>query len=208
MSMHVVLYLQETCLTLDAEVLANADTRSNGSCGVFCLVKPVKPEEISTSKARSANSTTTPAASSSVCPPPLQFAVTTANIGDSRAVLIRDCCAHFSQQSQQTTGHSKKGGLAGGGAEGKAGGAKPKEYRLFTGFESLTRDHKPLHPVEKKRILDAGGTVVRARVDGNLAVARAFGDGTTIPYPFYFCNCFPNIAHLFQPLPYHSVVQM
>ena len=45
----------------------------------------------------------------------------------------------------------------------------------------LTTDHKPDHPGEKSRIERCGGTVELAeggvaRVNGNLAVSRGFGD--------------------------------
>lgn len=39
-----------------------------------------------------------------------------------------------------------------------------------------TQDHKPELPVERERILKAGGSVVLQRVNGNLAVSRALGD--------------------------------
>lgn len=39
-----------------------------------------------------------------------------------------------------------------------------------------TEDHKPYDPKEEDRIVRAGGTVVNNRVDGDLAVSRAFGD--------------------------------
>lgn len=38
-----------------------------------------------------------------------------------------------------------------------------------------TEDHKPFHPIERKRIIDAGGTATQ-RVNGTLAVSRALGD--------------------------------
>eukprot|EP00276_Gloeochaete_wittrockiana_P014548 CAMPEP_0184336958 /NCGR_PEP_ID=MMETSP1089-20130417/5233_1 /TAXON_ID=38269 ORGANISM="Gloeochaete wittrockiana, Strain SAG46.84" /NCGR_SAMPLE_ID=MMETSP1089 /ASSEMBLY_ACC=CAM_ASM_000445 /LENGTH=369 /DNA_ID=CAMNT_0026662265 /DNA_START=65 /DNA_END=1174 /DNA_ORIENTATION=- len=46
------------------------------------------------------------------------------------------------------------------------------------GFESITlsRLHKPADPEEKARIMSEGGLVLRGRVGGILAVARAFGD--------------------------------
>jgi protein phosphatase len=41
----------------------------------------------------------------------------------------------------------------------------------------VTEDHKPANPGERDRIEKAGGTVRMNRVDGDLAVSRAFGDG-------------------------------
>jgi protein phosphatase len=41
----------------------------------------------------------------------------------------------------------------------------------------VTDDHKPANPGERDRIERAGGTVRMNRVDGDLAVSRAFGDG-------------------------------
>ncbi|GAB5366895.1 hypothetical protein AAMO2058_001183100 [Amorphochlora amoebiformis] len=40
----------------------------------------------------------------------------------------------------------------------------------------LTADHKPDNPVERRRIVAAGGYVKHNRVDGQLALSRAFGD--------------------------------
>lgn len=42
--------------------------------------------------------------------------------------------------------------------------------------EFSTIDHKPTLPVERSRITGAGGCVLNGRVDGGLAVSRAFGD--------------------------------
>lgn len=45
------------------------------------------------------------------------------------------------------------------------------------GLVFVTEDHKPANPGERDRIEKAGGTVRMNRVDGDLAVSRAFGDG-------------------------------
>lgn len=42
--------------------------------------------------------------------------------------------------------------------------------------KALSEDHKPTDKPEHKRIIDAGGTVQWKRVNGDLAVSRAFGD--------------------------------
>lgn len=39
-----------------------------------------------------------------------------------------------------------------------------------------TQDHKPINPIEKERIQNAGGSVMIQRVNGSLAVSRALGD--------------------------------
>ncbi|XP_042240357.1 protein phosphatase 1B-like isoform X4 [Homarus americanus] len=39
-----------------------------------------------------------------------------------------------------------------------------------------TQDHKPVNPIEKERIQNAGGSVMIQRVNGSLAVSRALGD--------------------------------
>jgi len=50
--------------------------------------------------------------------------------------------------------------------------------KLQDGFEivACTQDHKPTNEAERKRIEAAGGCVQMARVDGQLALSRAFGD--------------------------------
>ena len=48
---------------------------------------------------------------------------------------------------------------------------------LWRGKElELSHDHKPQNPDETKRINAANHTVEDDRVDGNLALSRAFGD--------------------------------
>lgn len=41
---------------------------------------------------------------------------------------------------------------------------------------ALSHDHKPTDPIERDRIVAAGGMVQIGRVDGQLALSRAFGD--------------------------------
>lgn len=41
---------------------------------------------------------------------------------------------------------------------------------------ALSKDHKPNDPLEKARIINGGKKVDFNRVDGRLAVSRAFGD--------------------------------
>lgn len=58
--------------------------------------------------------------------------------------------------------------------------ANAGDSRCVLGTNGVARpmsfDHKPHSAYERKRIEDAGGTVQWKRVDGDLAVSRAFGD--------------------------------
>ena len=44
------------------------------------------------------------------------------------------------------------------------------------GLQALSEDHKPDNTIEVKRIEKANHYVEDSRVDGNLALSRAFGD--------------------------------
>lgn len=64
--------------------------------------------------------------------------------------------------------------------------------------KGLSEDHKPTDDLERKRIENAGGSVQWKRVDGDLAVSRAFGDfqfkqRTDLPADQQKVSCFPDI---------------
>jgi len=66
----------------------------------------------------------------------------------------------------------------------------------------LTVDHKPDSPEESARIQAAGGFVGRKRIDANLAVSRAFGDGhmkanTELPPQKQKVICVPDVVTAF-----------
>ncbi len=46
-----------------------------------------------------------------------------------------------------------------------------------------TIDHKPTDDTEYRRIAGAGGVVLSGRIDGGLAVSRAFGDFECVSLP-------------------------
>ncbi len=60
----------------------------------------------------------------------------------------------------------------------------------------MSEDHKPNNPVELQRIKSAGGIVEWNRVDGDLAVSRAFGD-----FQFKQRNDLPAEAQKVSPSP-------
>lgn len=63
-----------------------------------------------------------------------------------------------------------------------------------------TKDHKPEDHKERKRIYDAGGFVLRGRICGSLAVARALGDHSfkraTTPQPAQMVSPEPDICYV------------
>ena len=78
------------------------------------------------------------------------------NLGDSRAVLAHGskACIHAPPIASDSTIH-----------------CSPSLQVVYA-----TKDHKPSLAVERNRIKAAGGMVMNERVDGGLAVSRAFGD--------------------------------
>lgn len=84
--------------------------------------------------------------------------VVSVNIGDSRAVILRKL-ALFPDLDPVTGQPCDDDSL------------DDSAY-----FEPITIDHKPTDPSELKRIMQAGGFVEMGRVDGSLALSRAFGD--------------------------------
>jgi protein phosphatase 2C family protein 2/3 len=68
----------------------------------------------------------------------------------------------------------------------------------------LSFDHKPYSKKEKQRIIYAGGTVEHGRVNGDLALARAFGDfhyksNEKLPQKLQQVVCTPDMIHLSLP---------
>ncbi len=43
-------------------------------------------------------------------------------------------------------------------------------------WQKLSSDHSPSRPDEKERVLKSNGTILRGKVQGELAVTRAFGN--------------------------------
>eukprot|EP00953_Heterococcus_sp_UTEX-ZZ885_P024334 13317-Heterococcus_DN1.PRE.2 len=87
-----------------------------------------------------------------------------ANVGDSRAIL---CCSGNSNSSNAA--NSSNGFVSGTSSSSSSSRAV-----------ELSFDHKPNKPEERRRIQELGGRVVYSfgvpRVNGILAVSRAFGD--------------------------------
>lgn len=80
--------------------------------------------------------------------------------------------------------------------------ANSGDSRCVFGYDNqckpLSADHKPYDEAEKKRIETAGGCVQWKRVDGDLAVSRAFGDfqyknRPDLPARNQKVTCFPDI---------------
>lgn len=64
-----------------------------------------------------------------------------------------------------------------------------------------TTDHKPTSKAEKKRIKAAGGTIIRKRVDGYLAMSRAMGDfifkqDESVDWTEQKVTCVPDITRI------------
>uniref|UniRef100_A0A7S3YPM2 PPM-type phosphatase domain-containing protein n=1 Tax=Lotharella globosa TaxID=91324 RepID=A0A7S3YPM2_9EUKA len=106
--------LTSALVQLDQKFLTHKEMKLDGSTCVFALCQSLSGAEGSKKG----------------------YKVTVANVGDSRALIIR--------------------------ANGRV--------------VPLTVDHKPDNPTESRRIIMAGGCVQKRRVDGQLALSRAFGD--------------------------------
>eukprot|EP00850_Spirogloea_muscicola_P020367 SM000213S06832 [mRNA] locus=s213:120475:131093:- [translate_table: standard] len=102
----------------------------------------------------------------------------TANLGDSRALL---CTRHLPplRSTLTSVGKGHRGSRLRRAATRAAAAAATSDLQVV----ELTTDHAPDHPDERCRIEAGGGRVLRSsnsggpwRVDGRLAVSRAFGD--------------------------------
>lgn len=106
------------------------------------------------------------------------YRITTVNLGDSRAILLRR-----QEDKQEAEEEDEDSATAG-------------RFRLV----ELSKDHKPDNPEEKARIEKAGGHVQFNRVDGDLALSRAIGDvryklNDTLPPEEQKISCVPTISH-------------
>ena len=69
-------------------------------------------------------------------------------------------------------------------------GKKNNKILIIGTIVPMSVDHKPLSEKEKKRITNAGSTVQFGRINGSLAVSRAFGSFLSFFYQkiAYFCT--------------------
>lgn len=150
---------------------------------------------------------------------PRQYAVTVANIGDSRALLIKrenfmqkiSCASQLASSTMKSADNLAVVGSDSLHHYGKtmteqssvtqqklSSSPSPMAVELkevltipslsalatTSGsvsrtpvvYRSLSVDHKPWLPEEQERIMRTGGYVAGNRVDGSLAISRAFGD--------------------------------
>ena len=84
-----------------------------------------------------------------------------ANAGDCRAILCKRSLSLQPSSKEKVVRQSKGRGIS-----------QKSQFDVIP----LSFDHKPDDPVEEKRIIQAGGSVLDGKVDGLLALSRGLGD--------------------------------
>merc|ERR1712130_1050492 len=115
-------------------VISNNEHGSVGSTVVFCIVQYDKNND--------------------------NYKITTVNLGDSRAILLRNIAKEHQEEHKGIETEQKQ----------------PQKVINNLELVELTKDHKPDNVEERQRIIKAGGHVKFNRVDGDLALSRAIGD--------------------------------
>eukprot|EP00484_Ammonia_sp_Unknown_P022067 CAMPEP_0197037662 /NCGR_PEP_ID=MMETSP1384-20130603/14807_1 /TAXON_ID=29189 /ORGANISM="Ammonia sp." /LENGTH=770 /DNA_ID=CAMNT_0042467991 /DNA_START=141 /DNA_END=2453 /DNA_ORIENTATION=+ len=111
------------------------------------------------------------------------YTVTTVNLGDSRAIVLKNEVVYIGdpaqQEKEEKEAKEEKKEQADDDEDEDVDiveQSNPKQpEKLFTLYE-LTTDHKPTLEAERQRIEKAGGFIKFNRVDGDLALSRAIGD--------------------------------
>jgi len=63
-------------------------------------------------------------------------------------------------------------------------------------FTTMSDDHKPTNPIEKKRIEDSGSVISNGRINGDINVSRSFGDFTHKKGPIQAVSVVPDFKNL------------
>jgi len=139
-------------------VISNNEHGSVGSTVVFCIVQYDKNND--------------------------NYKITTVNLGDSRAILLRNIAKEHQEEHKGIETEQKQ----------------PQKVINNLELVELTKDHKPDNVEERQRIIKAGGHVKFNRVDGDLALSRAIGDtrykqNASLPMEEQKISCVPTITH-------------
>lgn len=153
-------HLDEIILQMDKEIL-RSKFHTHGSTAVFALVKFHSSPDVEEAKHQ----------------------VLVGNIGDSRCLRISQSSKKLNleiDEIKKSVNENSSVKLGSSDPLHASGIPEKKQYpikrRKALGLISLTSDHKPILPKERERIVNSGNFVVLQRINGELAVSRAFGD--------------------------------